>query len=63
MFAMVDYAREMTSTKACKYGKYGWCEHLLFLFCLGDIFVHGANCMHEPVDTDRLRGLIHAVLL
>ena len=32
MFRMVDHAREMTSKKSCKSGKYGAVEHLLFLF-------------------------------
>ena len=31
MFVMVDYVREMTVKKCCKYGKYGLFEHLLFL--------------------------------
>ena len=35
MFVMVDCVREMTVKKSCKYAKYGSCEHLLFLFCLG----------------------------
>ena len=29
---MVDYVREMTVKKSCKYGRYGLFEHLLFLF-------------------------------
>ena len=31
MFVMVDYVRMMVK-KSCKCGKYGLCEHLLFLF-------------------------------
>ena len=32
MFMMVDCVRQMTVTKSCKYGEYGWFECLLFLF-------------------------------
>ena len=32
---MVEYVKEMTAKKSCKYGKYGSFEHLLFL--LSDI--------------------------
>ena len=32
MFVMVDYVREMTVKKSCKYGEYGSFEHLLILF-------------------------------
>ena len=32
MFVMVDYVREMTSKKSCKYSKYGSFDHVLFLF-------------------------------
>ena len=32
MFVMVDFIREMTVKKSCKYGDYGSFEHLLFLF-------------------------------
>ena len=30
-FTVVDNVREMTEKKSCKYGEYGWFEHLLFL--------------------------------
>ena len=30
MLDVVDYVREMTKRKSCKYGKYGSFEHLLF---------------------------------
>ena len=33
MFMMVDYVREMTVKKSCKYSKFGSIEHLLFLCC------------------------------
>ena len=29
MFVMINYVREMT-VKSCKYGEYGYFEHLLF---------------------------------
>ena len=32
MFVTVDYLREMTVKKSCKYGEYGSFEHLHFLF-------------------------------
>ena len=32
MVVMVDYVREITEEKLCKYGKYGSFEHLLFSF-------------------------------
>ena len=32
MFMMVDYVKEMSVKKSCKYGEYGLSEHLLFLF-------------------------------
>ena len=32
---MVDYVREMTVKKSCKYGQYGSFVHLLFLFFSG----------------------------
>ena len=31
MFVMVDYVREKTVKKSCKYGEYGLFERLLFL--------------------------------
>ena len=34
MFVVVDYVRQMTVKKSCKYGKYGLFEHLLFLLFL-----------------------------
>ena len=30
-FGMVDYVREKTAKKHCKYGEYGSFQHLLFL--------------------------------
>ena len=41
MFVMVDYVREMTAKKSCKYGEYGSFEHLLFL-------------LHTTIDDDVL---------
>ena len=32
IFVMVDYVREVTAKKSCKYGKYGSFENLVFLF-------------------------------
>ena len=32
MFRMVDYVREMTVKKSCKYSEYGSFGHLFFLF-------------------------------
>ena len=32
MFVMVEYVKNMTMKKFCKYGEYGLFEHLLFLF-------------------------------
>ena len=41
MFMMVDYVREMTVKKSCKYGKYGMFEHLLFSFInMSDIAIY-----------------------
>ena len=38
---MVDYVREMTAEKSCKYGEHGSREHLLFLFLVGSCcFLH-----------------------
>ena len=34
MFAVVEYVKEVTCKKSCKYGKYGSFEHLLFLFII-----------------------------
>ena len=34
MSVMVDYVREVTVKKTCKYGEYGSFEHLLFLLHL-----------------------------
>ena len=31
-FAVVDYVKEMTTKKSCKYVEYGTFEYLLFLF-------------------------------
>ena len=33
VWLMVDYVRKMSVKKSCKYGEYGWIEHLIFL-CL-----------------------------
>ena len=35
MSVLVDYVREMTLKKSCKYGEYGSFEHLLLLFGVG----------------------------
>ena len=40
MFVMVDYVREMTVKKSCKYGEYGLFEQLLFLFLSVGTSVH-----------------------
>ena len=40
MFMLVDYVREMTVEKSCKYCEYGSFEHLFFLFCV---------CVHAHV--------------
>ena len=54
MFVMVDYEKEMTVKKSCKYGKYGSFEHLLFLFCcinnrlLNDRNYEDDSQMHSP---------------
>ena len=38
---MVDYVREMTVKKPCKYDEYGSFEHMLFLFVLFLFFCRG----------------------
>ena len=39
MLAMVDYVREMTVKKSCKYGEYESFEHLLLLLFLLLLFL------------------------
>ena len=48
---MVDYVREITVKKSCKYGEYGSFEHLLSLFYMNSRItaVLGYGLIFKPV--------------
>ena len=46
MFVMVSYVRKIIVKKSCKYGEYGWFEHLLFMF-LYFIGLYGPQCFKK----------------
>ena len=39
MFLMVDYVRELTVKKSCKYGEYGSFEHFTLLVSSTSVFI------------------------
>ena len=52
MFRMVDYVREMTVKKSCKYGEYGSFEHLIFVFVFCFWSFWGLRSTDEEPDID-----------
>ena len=50
MLVMVDFVREMTLKKSCKYGKYGSFEPLLFLLFVCVVVFFFLKGMGEEID-------------